>query len=153
VEPRRGDEGLDWAAVLVGCDVRACQGNRAPLSLRHAALVTAKKDLLSWRPGRPRHNFNHAQSHMVIAHWAWWGDIQRRHIVCCHRAPPLTQTKPGLPRYRVQSGGGKPPFCRAQNRWFDRRTITVRTTLSLLARKTLQLTSPTIVAGVPLSRC
>jgi hypothetical protein len=58
----------------------------------------SEKGIAVLTSGAPEANFNHAQSHVVIAHWAWSGDIQRRHIVCCHRAGTLAvnSNAPGL---------------------------------------------------------
>jgi hypothetical protein len=97
---------------LGGRDARGSQGNCAPLSLGHTALLTTKKKSLPGRPGRPLHSFDGAQSHMVIAHRARSGEIQRGHVVCCHRVGPVI--KPALPNYRVPAGSGRGPLCRAR---------------------------------------
>jgi hypothetical protein len=96
---------------LGGRDARGSQGNCAPLSLGHTALLTTKKKSLPGRPGRPLHSFDGAQSHMVIANRARSGEIQRGHVVCCHRVGPVI--KRALPNYRVPAGSGRGPFAAA----------------------------------------
>jgi hypothetical protein len=70
---------------LCGRDVRRWQGNGVPFGLRHAALLAAKNNSLPRGAGCPWHSFDGAQFHMMIAHRARSGEIQRGNIIRCHR--------------------------------------------------------------------